>query len=412
MMKIMTRYLMNGFLRKGLLLFAASSLSVGCSGGHEDNGQNGGQTGNGGAGTEVPAPAQPSKTNKMNVYIHYMPWFVAPASTGVWNHWTMSANALAADESNIASHYHPLTGAYASDDEAILDYQCLLMKYSGADGVMIDWYGTQDKNDYPQNERHTRAMKKAIEKAGMKFAIVYEDATLNHAEDKAGQARQDMRSLRNDYMGSKSYVKIDDRPLLLVFGPQGLTSPKDWNYAFGVFTTSPVFVVLNGFSGKANDNQYQNAQGEFLWVNPNPQYSDADRHHIYIGGAMPGFWDVYKEHGQGNGYTTYDREEGALFDRQLNAARNARLDWLQVSTWNDYGEGTTIEPTHEYGYQYLVKLQQFTGVAYTQHHLELVYRWYRLRKAKPADKRVGQAYDWLNALQPEKAEEIIQTLES
>ncbi len=361
---------------------------------------------------EVLSPQCPSKTNGMKVFAHYMPWFVKPSAAGVWNHWTMSADAL--NSTNYASWYHPLTGAYASDDSAILDYQCLLMKYTGIDGVMVDWYGTQQKNDYPQNESNTKALLKAVERAGMKLAIVYEDATLSGLDDseKQAQARRDMQYLSSDYFKSTSYVKVDGRPLLLCFGPQQLTSPKGWSFAFGTLVTKPQFVVLNGFSHCANDAANTNSQGEFLWVNPQPTYSDKGRFGMYIGGAMPGFHDHYKASGQGDGYTTYDREDGALFQRQLEAVRNAGLDWVQLSTWNDYGEGTIIEPTTEFKYHYLELVQTFAGVSYTSTHLNLIYRWYQVAKIKGySHSDVQQAYDYLNALQPDKAETIIKKLE-
>ena len=354
----------------------------------------------------------PEKTNAMKVYAHYMPWFVAPEKSGVWNHWSMSANA--ANESNYASWYHPLTGAYASDDATVLDYQCLLMKYAGIDGVMVDWYGTQQKNDYPQNEANTRALLKAIEKSGLKMSIVYEDATLSGLDDggKQAQARQDVQYLNTNYFKSDSYAKVDGKPLLLCFGPQQLTSPKGWNFAFGTLATKPQFIVLSGFTGRANDASYTNSQGEFLWVNPDPSYANKNDFPMYIGGAMPGFHDHYKESGQGDGYTTYDREDGALFQRQLSAARNVGLEWVQISTWNDYGEGTIIEPTTEFKYQYLEIVQKFAGVSYTASQFDLIYRWYKVAKAKGTDNSdVKKAYDYLNALQPVKAEQIIKTLE-
>ena len=357
------------------------------------------------------SPQIPTKKNAMKLYAHYMPWFVSPSVSGVWNHWTMSANAV--NSTNYASWYHPLTDPYASDDATILDYQCLLMKYTGIDGVMVDWYGTQQKNDYPQNETNTKALLKAVEKAKLRMAIVYEDATLDGLDDsgKQAQARSDMQYLNSNYFKSESYVKIGDNPLLLCFGPQQLTAPKGWNFAFGTLATKPQFIVLNGFSSRANDSNYTNSQGEFLWVNPHPDYSIAKNYQMYIAGAMPGFHDHYKESGQGNGYTTYDREDGALFERQLDAAKNAGLEWVQISTWNDYGEGTIIEPTTEFGYQYLEIVQQFAGVSYTRSQLELIFRWYKAAKSHKGDQRVTEAFDYLNALKPEKAEEIIKTLE-
>lgn len=362
--------------------------------------------------TEDLTPQLPSKTNSMKVYAHYMPWFVSPTASGVWNHWTMSANAV--NNSNYGSWFHPQTGCYASDDSDILDYQCLLMKYSGIDGVMVDWYGTQDKNDYPQNEKNTKALLKAIEKAQLKIAIVYEDATLSGLSDaeKQSQARSDMQYLNSNYFKSDCYTKVGSKPLLLCFGPQQLTTPKGWNFAFGTLSTKPQFIVLNGNSNRANDKEYNNSQGEFLWVNPNPTYSDKGNFQMYIGGAMPGFHDHYKESGQGDGYTTYDRENGQLLQKQLAAAKSAGLEWVQLSTWNDYGEGTIIEPTTEFGYQYLEIVQQFAGVSYNSSQLDIIYRWYKVARAKgSSNSNVKKAYDYLNALQPAKAEEIIKTLE-
>ena len=38
-----------------------------------------------------------------------------------------------------------------------------------------------------------------------------------------------------------------------------------------------------------------NAQGVYTWVNPNPNYAIAKDYKCFVGGAMPGFWDYYKE---------------------------------------------------------------------------------------------------------------------
>lgn len=399
---------MNKYMIYSLML-AMAFFTTGCSDDDDTT------TGKGEEAIEV---VQPTKTNKMNVYIHYMPWFETPETNGgKWgSHWTMNTcdpNIVDANgRRQIASHYYPITGPYASTDEAILDYQCLLMKYAGADGLMIDWYGTQNANDYPANKRNTEAIVKALTRAGLKFSIVYEDATLAHASDMVTQARLDMSYLAENFFRMDNYVKVkDNRPLLLAFGPQQMKSPKDWFRTFSILYTQPMFISLNGHSAGANNEDYQMSQGEFAWVNDKPNYAIANRYEMYIAGAMPGFHDYYKEGGAGEGYPTYPHEDGALFQRQLDAAKAANLQWLQISTWNDYGEGTTIEPTEEYGYKYLTALQKFTGVQYSQSDLELIYRWYKVRMAKPNDTRVAEAYKYLATLQTDKAASIISSLE-
>ena len=53
---------------------------------------------------------------------------------------------------------------------------------------------------------------------------------------------------------------------------------------------------------------------------------------------------------------------------------------VQIATWNDYGEGTSIEPTVESGYRYTEALQDALGKrAYTAEDLRLPEQLYILR---------------------------------
>lgn len=384
-------------------------------------------------GKELPGVLEPApvrKSNVMKLYTHYMPWFETPATSNdkKWGqHWTMATCNPEQKDGNgkrqIASHYYPLIEPYASSDAVVLNYHTLLMKYSGIDGVMIDWYGTQDKYDYAPNRRNTEELVKAIARAGLQFAIVYEDQTLKELPDnnaKVAQAIRDMQYLQNNFFNKTSYVKKDGKPLLLVFGPQTITAPKDWSRIFDILPAKPAFVVLNDHSHLANNSSEKNSIGEYLWANPDPAsfYSKAvSNFDLCIGGAMPGFYDYYKEGGWGNGYITYNDENGALFDRQLSAARSAGLEYLQISTWNDFGEGTNIEPTQEYEYRYLTKLQQFSGTFYNEHVLKQIHRWYTLKRQYAGDKDdagkyLTQAYYYFIALQPDKAEELLNELKT
>ncbi len=400
-----------------------------CSSGNDNPPDGGGENG---GGKELPGALPPEsvgKSNPMQVYAHYMPWFETPQTSAdkKWGqHWTMANRNPAQKDGDgkrqIASHYYPLIGPYASGDAVVLNYHALLMKYAGIDGIMIDWYGTQDKYDYAANRRNTEEAVKAMERAGLKFAIVYEDQTLKELPDnnaRVAQAVRDMQYLQSNFFKKESYAKVEGKPLLLVFGPQAITTPGDWSGIFGNLSTKPAFVVLNSHSHLANSNSEKNAAGEYLWVNPDPApfYNGAAGFDLCIGGAMPGFRDYYKEGGWGNGYTTYNDENGALFDRQLAAARSVGLKHLQISTWNDFGEGTNIEPAEEYGYRYLKKLQQFTGTAYDEHVLKQIYRWYTLKQQYAADKGnatqyLTQAYYYFIALQPDKAEALMNELSS
>ena len=73
---------------------------------------------------------------------------------------------------------------------------------------------------------------------------------------------------------------------------------------------------------------------------------------------------------------------GQTLDAVLDLAEqySDRIDFLQLATFNDFGEGTMFEPTVETGFDYLKQIQQFTGVPYGEAELQLVYRLYLARK--------------------------------
>ena len=95
----------------------------------------------------------------------------------------------------------------------------------------------------------------------------------------------------------------------------------------------------------------------------------------------------------------------------LNLAKTSGTNYLQLITWNDYGEGTMIEPTLDFNFTFLQTIQQYTGVSYTVTELQLIYRWYTLRKKYKGNDAMEQqlvlAYNCLVALDVTEATTII-----
>ena len=362
------------------------------------------------------------KSNSAKTYAHYMPWYETPATNNSnWGmHWTMNTqnpNITNADgKRQIASHYYPLTGPYASSDKDLIEYHLLLMKYSGIDGVLIDWYGSTDYNDYGSNRTNSEALIDALEAVGMKFAIVYEDRTIAQVVqketslDRITAAQNDMLYMEEHYFKHDAYILIDGSPLLLVFGPEEFQQPEQWGEIFSVLSQNPAFLTLNYSSSKTQPY----SSGEYIWVDNGSldnKYIRKDQFDVFMGGAYPGFNDFYKEGGWGAGFDwNIDHRNGDTFRQNLLKAKEAGVQHLQLITWNDYGEGTMIEPTHEFGFTLLEHVQEFTGVDYTQNELQKIFDLYQLRKINPSDddqKKLDQAFYYLVSLQHDKAFQLI-----
>ena len=164
------------------------------------------------------------------VLAHYMPWYESKPFSGKWGwHWTMNhfdPETLVSGHREIASKHYPLIGPYDSNDPGALECQVLLMKMSGIDGAVIDWYGTDDVYDYAAIHRNTLQFIKTLKRAGLKFSICYEDQTLPNIiklgkvteADVVPYAQKLMAWMNTNWFKDPSYVKQDGKPLLMVFG--------------------------------------------------------------------------------------------------------------------------------------------------------------------------------------------------
>ena len=344
------------------------------------------------ANTQAASPVAVSKNVNNKVYVHLMPWFEAKPYSGYWGgHWTMAnRNPDVVDGSGrrqIASYHYPLIGPYASADPDVIEYQLLLMKLSGIDGILIDWPGTTNAFDYVRNRQNAEAFIGKVAKVGLNFAVVYEDnnLTLANVGDKLGQARNDMAYLRDNYFNKPEYIKLNNRPLLLDFGPQTLQTAGDWSNAFSVLPTKPYFLTLWYEHAEAG----ANSQGEFAWIYQDGApylthltnfYQNAPNYGVKMGAVAPGFNPFYQAGGWGSNGFVVDHNGLNTFKATLDLALNKNVSHIQIATWNDYGEGTDIEPTREFGYGFLTYLQQRLGVNLGQADLELVNELFNQRK--------------------------------
>jgi hypothetical protein len=83
-----------------------------------------------------------------------------------------------------------------------------------------------------------------------------------------------------------------------------------------------------------------------------------------------------------------DYRGGKTLQETLEVAMAGPWSLIQLVTWNDYGEGTMIEPTHEFGYTFLEIVQRERrkelgeAFAFTAEDLRLPARLFALRKKR------------------------------
>ena len=367
----------------------------------------------------IQAEDKPAKT----VLVHYMPWYASKPISGHWGwHWTMDHfkpdKMEANDRRELASHYQPLIGPYDSNDPDVLECQVLLMKFSGISGVIIDWYGTENFRDYATIHRNSLSLIKHLKQAGLKFAICYEDQSIKHMIEsgklkktqEVAHAKQEFKWLEQNWFADPAYVKLKGKPVLLIFGPQHFKKAQ-WNQITSNLSTQPFLYTLPHLTGQAK------GSGAFGWPPVDggknvtallwqkylrELYSRGAKGESIIAPVFPKFHDIYREAGVHKSYGYLDDQSGKTFDQTLELAWQSNSGLIQIATWNDYGEGTLIEPTKEFAYRYLETLQRkfaATGkFAYTPWDLRLPIMLHQLRKHHASNKEITAQFNHASKL--------------
>ncbi|MEX0274626.1 MAG: glycoside hydrolase family 71/99-like protein [Flavobacteriaceae bacterium] len=371
-----------------------------------------------------------NKGNRKKVMVHYMPWFLSKEYDGHWGqHWTMANRNPDEVDGNgnaqIASYYHPIIGPYSSRDPHLQEYHFLLMKLAGVDGVIFDWYGSYDQHDYANIKEATETFMAMLDDIGLEFSIMYEDQILNpnnvtDREEALDRALTDFEYIKDTYLNRTNYQKENDRYIISVFGPSVLQDSGTWETIYGVFPDDKKPLLISLWGAKSNFGQ-KVAGGEFLWVNHEHLFSHEYYynnypldHELTIGSSYPGFKSFYQEGGWSHGSNEWSIpiNEGQTFFETLHYTHHEEeADFIQIITWNDFGEGTMIEPTTEFGTAFLKILQDYTKVSVDERDFHTAMRLYKARKDYLGNKRVqallDNSYRYLKRLNVKRVDRII-----
>ena len=316
----------------------------------------------GGSAASAAEPAPPPK-----LLAHVMPWYTAKPISGHWGwHWTMNRFDPEKQENGrrqIASKFSPTIGPYDSSDPSVLEYHLLLMKLAGIDGIIIDWYGLTDVNDYAELHRNTTLLIDMAGPIGLQVAICYEDRTVLELEKKgvlkqgrAAHTAGEIQWLAEHWFPLDHYVQHNRRPLLLSFGVANMTD-DEWRDALRLADVPVAYI--------SQAERRPSAAGVFDWPVP-PQGLAAQKRFLQttaneplaIPVAFPRFDDIYEQAGLHKSYGAIPDDRGRTFATTLRDAVTADKPFVQIATWNDWGEGTSIEPSLEYGTRDLEAIQQ------------------------------------------------------
>ena len=331
--------------------------------------------------------------------IAYQPWYESEENG--WGNWQYTAASVHGGENSypsqivdgyrkIASVDYPLIGVYDSSDEEVINYHVKFIKAMNIDVIQVNYYANLNLAMLDTFEK----LVDACEREDMKISILYEpkihlNGWIHHdTRDEAILAiEQDIKDFLDKYRDSKALLQYDGVPVIEIFGVNQLRNvewmqiksnlardgylfylmgdvvgPGDMSSMLGMFQWSLYQDDL--MSAGISEIEAYSAQNNSIVLN----WSQGNYRRVPIGLVYPGF-DDSKVLGWDLGTARKIEKTGAEF---YNAAWDGfetfqdEFGWILIATFNDWNEGTVIEPKINDDYELAIitqeRVAEFKGI--------------------------------------------------
>ncbi|MBV8980500.1 MAG: hypothetical protein JO086_06345 [Acidimicrobiia bacterium] len=244
--------------------------------------------------------------------------------------------------------YHPLGAPYSSNDPSWVSHQIDEMRYAGMQAAIASWWG-------PAGSTSDHAIKSIDTAVGVdlqaahgtpfQFSLYYESGSPNLPDRSVNGLRNAMQYIKDHYAGDSNFLHVDGRPVIFVWpnADDGCNMAQNWHDANIGF-----YIVQKRFDGWQSCSGLADSWHEY---SPNVPSSVLKP---YSYSVSPGF----NRYDSGGPYLA--RNPGQ-FDQAVAAMAAAPVQWKLVTTFNEWGEGTAVEPAQEWGNTYLDILHNHLG---------------------------------------------------
>lgn len=250
---------------------------------------------------------------------------------------------------------------YASSNPATMARQIEQAKGAQIDAFVSAWYGPTTQNNQTETNLHTLLAQSQAK--AFKIAVLFEtNGPFFHSVDTVKQA---LASWQTTHAQHPAYLRWNGKPVLFFW------AQNRWSAAIWQTIRNQVDPQRNSlWIAEGTDLSYQGVfDGHHLyniaWSNDvgatQRQWAQRVRAKgtLWVGTVMPG-WDDTRLVERAGRYKR-DRQNGAWYQQTWAGAASADPDWIVITSWNEFVENTYIEPSANYGAQYLDLTRALAG---------------------------------------------------
>ena len=260
---------------------------------------------------------------------------------------------------------------YVSRDRAAMARHIDQAKAAGIDVLVVNWWGPQDDN---QTETNLRIMLDEAAARGFRIAV---DVDLNSPYLRsAGAIQTAINTLLNSHANHSAYLKVDGKPVVFFYNQESRLNTGGWSAIRNAVDPGRNSLWIQEGTDVSSLTEFD---GHHLysvsWANRTDMSYTANKFarlvrtkaaalgvpKIYVATVMPGY-DDRKADGRGSAAFAIGREDGAYYVRSWQAAIGSKPDWIVITSFNEWREGTYIEPSQVYGNLFLDLTAQWSAV--------------------------------------------------
>jgi hypothetical protein len=264
----------------------------------------------------------------VRVGIFYYPWWGSEKADGAWIHWGQNDHLPPSD---VASSFYPSRGAYSSADPAVVRAHMREIASAGVDTVIVSWWGDGSVEDarLPLVLREAKA-------ARLRVAV--------HVEPWRGRSPQ---------AAAAAIASLQARGVREFFVYDS-TADDDRQWAEALRTVDRAVVYAStSLVGKARRGGFDGVYSYDVFAHSGASFgrvcAQARQAGLLCAPSVGPGYDARRATGDGR---VQPRARGARYDLMWSRAIRAHPDMVTVTSYNEWHEGTQIEPARAAGEPY------------------------------------------------------------